>query len=76
MDIGRLVVHPAYFRRGIARKLVESMEAIGGIHMLTVSTGALNTPARHLYERMGYHCIEEVTLPEGVAIAYYEKRLA
>jgi ribosomal protein S18 acetylase RimI-like enzyme len=75
LDIGRLVVHPAYFRQGIGKALVEYVESIEGIQKLIVSTGALNTPARQLYERLGYRLVEEVPLMEGLTIARYEKWL-
>lgn len=72
LDIGRLVVHPDYFRRGIGKALVEYVETIEGIDKIIVSTAALNTPARQLYVRQGYHLVEEVQLMEGLTIARYE----
>lgn len=76
LDIGRLVVHPAYFRQGIGKALVEYVETIEGIQKLIVSTGALNTPARQLYKRLGYQLVEEVLLMAGLSIAHYEKWLS
>ena len=75
LDIGRLIVHPDYFRRGIAKKLVQSVDTVEGIQKIIVSTGALNHPARRLYEKLGYKLVEEIMLPEGVEIACYEKPL-
>lgn len=75
LDIGRLVVHPDYFRRGIGQALVRHVESLAGIEKWIVSTGALNHPARKLYENLGFHCTGEVMLAEGVAIALYEKVL-
>jgi GNAT superfamily N-acetyltransferase len=37
LDIGRLVVDPNYFRRGIGKKLVQSVEQLEGINKLMVS---------------------------------------
>lgn len=73
LDIGRLVVHPDYFRRGIGQKLIASLETVEGIERMMVSTGALNQPARKLYEGLGFLLLEEITLDVGVKIARYEK---
>jgi ribosomal protein S18 acetylase RimI-like enzyme len=68
-------VHPDYFRRGIGKNLVEYVETIPDIENVIVSTGALNTPARQLYERLGYQLVKEVNLIEGLVIVCYEKWL-
>lgn len=73
LDIGRLVVHPDYFRRGIGRALVQHVESFAHIDKWIVSTGAANQPARRLYEKLGYTCTEEITLPVGLTLALYEK---
>jgi len=75
LDIGRLVVHPDYFRRGIGKELVQYLANSEGLEKIIVSTGALNSPARQLYERLGFKLVEEILLPEGVQIASYEKLL-
>jgi ribosomal protein S18 acetylase RimI-like enzyme len=75
LDIGRLVVHPDYFRRGIGQTLIRSLDETAGIKRIIVSTGALNFPARKLYENLGFSLIDEISLDEGIKIARYEKRL-
>lgn len=72
IDITRMVVHPAYFRRGIARQLITHVMALATPQaLITVSTGALNTPARRFYEGQGFELVEIITLPAGVQIARY-----
>lgn len=55
LDIERLVVDPIAHRQGIATRLVR--RALRAAAHVTVSTGALNLPARTLYEGVGFvHC--------------------
>ena len=56
--LANVAVHPAYQRRGIARKLVSaSLEDIrrrGGARVI-LQVNCDNEPARRLYERQGFH---------------------
>jgi ribosomal protein S18 acetylase RimI-like enzyme len=67
VDIHRLAVHPSAFRSGIARELLDALEAreAGAAHW-TVGTGAGNLPARTLYERRGFAVTEERIVPGGI----------
>jgi ribosomal protein S18 acetylase RimI-like enzyme len=69
IDIGRMVVHPAHFRRGIASALLRAVEerAAPG-QRLTVSTAEKNEPAIRLYQRHGFEIGERTVLPDGLAL--------
>ncbi|MFF2754633.1 GNAT family N-acetyltransferase [Psychrobacillus sp. NPDC058041] len=55
IDICRLVVHPNFFRKGIASILLKHvLEIKKASQHIEVSTGAKNTPAIQLYERFGF----------------------
>lgn len=74
LEIGRLVVHPNHFRRGIARRLLEAVEEIDpNIRRLIVSTGAANIPAITLYQKMGYQLYDRLQLPDGLKLVRLEK---
>jgi ribosomal protein S18 acetylase RimI-like enzyme len=67
VDIHRLAVDPAAFRRGVATRLLDALERQeeDATHWI-VGTGAANAPARALYERRGFTAAEERTVPEGI----------
>jgi ribosomal protein S18 acetylase RimI-like enzyme len=67
VDIHRLVVHPDAFRRGLATRLLDALEAEeAGAEAWTVGTGRDNAPARALYERRGFRPTEERIVPGGI----------
>lgn len=76
MDIGRLIVHPDFFRRGIAARLLEAAEerATRGMR-ITVSTGQANGPAVRLYETRGYRVWRRTTLPDGLRLVRLLKEI-
>jgi ribosomal protein S18 acetylase RimI-like enzyme len=75
IDIHRLVVHPAHFRRGIASALVDAaLEIEPTAKHAVVQTGAQNAPAAALYLREGFEQIEELELG-GVRVSRFAKRL-
>lgn len=63
--IDRLAVHPTYFRRGHGRELVSSLAHHRDV---TVSTGTMNTPARRLYESLGFVPIGIREIAPGVTV--------
>jgi ribosomal protein S18 acetylase RimI-like enzyme len=54
LSIDSLVVHPHYFRRGLARKLLQSLLARDDWKNADVETAAANAPALILYEKLGF----------------------
>ncbi|GAA4716971.1 GNAT family N-acetyltransferase [Brevibacillus fulvus] len=77
LDIQRLVVHPAHFRKGIARSLLEHLLLTNrSAAKAIVSTGARNHPARSLYEQHGFSLTAERVVAPGLSLVFYEKQLA
>jgi GNAT superfamily N-acetyltransferase len=75
VDIHRLVVHPERFRRGIAHALLDALETLhADAERWTVATGAVNEPARRLYERHGFEPIGEQLVDGSITIVTYERR--
>ena len=76
VDINKLVVHPAAFRRGLATRLLDALEAEeAGVIRHTVATAAADGPARALYERRGFRVACEREAPGGVRILELERVL-
>ena len=77
VDIHRLVVHPDRFRRGIAHALLEALEHLqADAERWTVATGAVNQPARRLYERHGFEPVGEQLVDGSITIVTYERRVS
>lgn len=64
-DIDRLAVHPEHARRGHGRALVTTL-----LHhaVVTVSTGTANTPARRLYESLGFVAVGSYEIAPDVTL--------
>ncbi|MFA6958912.1 MAG: GNAT family N-acetyltransferase [Thermoanaerobaculia bacterium] len=75
LDICRMVVSPAHMRRGIASRLLSSVEELRDGHArITVSTGEANIPAIRLYEKHGFAVVQRRALPDGLKLVGLEKR--
>ncbi len=67
VDIHRLVVHPDHFRKGIASRLLDALDAEeAGARRFLVGTGAANAPALALYERRGFVRVAEESVGDGI----------
>lgn len=76
LDICRMAVHPDYFRRGIARALLTSVQAnYPDATRAIVSTGAKNEPAKTLYVRDGFTHVEDREVEPGVWLSFFEKSI-
>jgi ribosomal protein S18 acetylase RimI-like enzyme len=74
LDIGRLIVHPHYFRRGIAGQLLQAVEDYANASIrITVSTAEKNLPAVRLYQKHEYHLTERTVLPDGLVLVRFFK---
>jgi GNAT superfamily N-acetyltransferase len=65
-EVGSLVVHPHYQRRGIARRIVEQIKehaASMGLEILEIGCRG-GTPAEEVYRRLGF--VEWGRLPRGL----------
>jgi ribosomal protein S18 acetylase RimI-like enzyme len=68
--IYRLAVDPAFFRKGIATKLLGEVLKAEGIKNWVVSTAKDNRLAIRCYEKSGF-CVEgERNTPEGIRLVF------
>lgn len=76
LDIHRLMVHPDFFRRGIARKLIEHIESLHPeAQRAIVQTGSMNLPAIKLYQQLGYRIVDTVEVLPSLLVTRFEKWL-
>jgi 8-oxo-dGTP pyrophosphatase MutT (NUDIX family)/GNAT superfamily N-acetyltransferase len=74
LDIHRVMIHPDFFRRGIAAKLIARLEQQEPEHLeIVVSTGAANMPAVKLYEKLGFERQGDAVVGDGLVLANFKK---
>lgn len=71
--IQSLVVHPDFFRRGIASQLIEFVFNRYDNPTFTVETGAANAPAITLYESFGFKKVKQRMTEAGIEKVAFEK---
>lgn len=75
VDITKLAVHPAHFRKGIAKQLLSYLfESNSDANLFMVSTGTKNEPAVVLYKKFGFHEIGQKEVASSVYITMFEKK--
>ena len=73
VDISRLIVDPAYARRGHGRALLDHLDQLEPRPVSLVSTGSANTPAITLYKARGYTETDQVEVAPGVYVTQFRR---
>jgi ribosomal protein S18 acetylase RimI-like enzyme len=75
IDLHRVMVHPDYFRKGIAKQMVDYVEKKMESHpLMIVSTGAKNFPAIKFYLKLGFEKSGESVFGD-IGVVHFTKRL-
>ncbi|RLL43641.1 N-acetyltransferase [Oceanobacillus piezotolerans] len=75
VDIHRLIVHPNYFRQGIAQELLNFIESNFHPETIKVATGTKNFPAVRFYKKNNFRIVKEVIVNKQLSLTYFEKRI-
>ena len=73
--IRSLVVHPDFFRQGIAGKLITFVFETFKSNLFIVETGLENGPATELYEKFGFVEVHQWDTNHGIRKIKFEKRI-
>ena len=75
VHIQSLVVHPRYFRKGIASLLIKFILDKYSQHLLTVKTGIKNIPAVKLYTKFGFKEVRQWETDHNVRKVAFERKM-
>ncbi|KAE9627809.1 GNAT family N-acetyltransferase [Defluviitalea raffinosedens] len=76
LDIHRLFVDPKYFRKGIARQLLDHiLYAEAGFDTVIVKTGNKNIPALRFYPKYGFDQEEDLVINEQLSMAQFSMKI-
>ncbi|HSK23066.1 MAG TPA: GNAT family N-acetyltransferase [Egicoccus sp.] len=73
LDVDRLMVAPTHQRRGLGHRLLGFALAVVPHAVAEVSTGAVNAPARRLYERCGFAEVATGEPVPGLTVVTYRR---
>jgi len=73
--INSLVVHPDFFRQGIARNLLEFVFETFDSNLFVVETGLENGPATALYKKFGFKEVKQWDTDHGIRKIKFERRI-
>ena len=71
--IRSLVIHPIFFRQGIAGKLIEFVFDTFDSNLFVVETGLANGPATALYKKFGFIEVHQWDTDHGIRKVKFEK---
>ncbi|MFY0631760.1 MAG: GNAT family N-acetyltransferase [Flavobacteriaceae bacterium] len=71
--IQSLVVHPTFFRQGIAGRLIEFVFDSFDTKLFMVETGVDNGPATKLYKKFGFREVHQWDTDHGIRKIRFEK---
>lgn len=75
LTICRVVVHPLYFRKGIAQNLLDGlMKFAQKIPLIKVATAKDNVPAKNFYKKNGFRLMQNIEAAPNFYISNFEKR--
>ncbi|MFK7922820.1 MAG: GNAT family N-acetyltransferase, partial [Bacteroidia bacterium] len=75
LEISNLVVDPAFFRQGLAGKLMEYLLAQNAWTEAIVDTAQVNLPAINLYQKWGFEEINRWLPAHGIPIVRLSRSL-
>jgi ribosomal protein S18 acetylase RimI-like enzyme len=71
--IRSLVIHPFFFRQGIAGKLIKFVFNTFDANLFVVETGLANGPATALYKKFGFIEVHQWNTDHGIRKVKFEK---
>jgi ribosomal protein S18 acetylase RimI-like enzyme len=75
IHIQSLVVHPTFFRQGVARHLLESLFNTHKPPFFTVETGLENGPAIALYKKFGFREVKQFDTDHGIRKICFKRKI-